>query len=205
MRIILTSTLKIAEHWFPAPFGNFFYQTAYAIVVMTMHKRFFQVCTLILLCTLLVFAPEILTAVSPPYRVSTPERTLLRVVLCTEDEDAAASFYKALAPFRKENSSVHLRITRADTDQLLSLTQPLPDVYLFPASLSVAPESLFLSLDVMPDSASPSAGVWNGVRYARPYVPDKGETLLCAIGAQAESPGAASAFMSALCTEDASP
>ena len=57
-----------------------------------MFKRLCQLLAVAILGALLVYAPEIFTAVSAPYRVSTPSRVLLRVVLCCEDSDTASSF-----------------------------------------------------------------------------------------------------------------
>lgn len=57
-----------------------------------MLKPLGQAAALILLCALLVYAPEIYTAVSGPFSLSTPERVLLRVVLCTQDDETVASF-----------------------------------------------------------------------------------------------------------------
>lgn len=154
-----------------------------------MLKRLSQAAALIVLCVLLVYAPEIFKAVSGPYQSSTPKRILLRVVLCTQDADAASSFYKALSGFRKAHPSYHLRVTRADAGQMLALTEPLPDVYLFPSDIEQAPalmpERLFLPLSVPQEADDAVPGLWDGVRYAYPYVPEKGETLLFAVGVRA--------------------
>lgn len=156
---------------------------------MTMLKRLFQAAALIALCVLLVYAPEIFKAASGPYRLTTPDRILLRVVLCTQDADAASSFYKALTGFRKAHPSYHLRVTRTDVDQMLTLSEPLPDVYLFTSGAghtsAFSPERLFLPLSVPQEEEETAPGLWNGVRYAYPYVPESGETLLFAVGLHA--------------------
>lgn len=150
-----------------------------------MLKRFGRLAALVLFALLLAFAPDLLTAVSAPYRVKTDPRVLLRVVLCTRDGDAVASLYKALDGFRAENPSVHLRVTRADEEQLAALSEPLPDVYLYPEDAALSAQRLFAPLE-SPEGAP--------ARYAQAYVPESGETLLCAVGAHARQAAAARAL-----------
>ncbi|MBE5799678.1 MAG: hypothetical protein E7321_06980 [Clostridiales bacterium] len=88
---------------------------------------------LVLLCLMFVYAPEILTAVSAPYAVSTPQRALLRIALCCEDEAAVSSLYKLLSAYQKAYPAVHLRVTRTAPDQL---SKPYPDVVLCPDACS---------------------------------------------------------------------
>ena len=165
-----------------------------------MFRRLCQLSALAILGALLVFAPELLTAVSAPYRVSTRERVLLRVVVCSQDDKAVSSLYNALEDFRKANGSVHLRVTRADEMQLLALSEPLPDVYVYPPQTQLAPESLFLPLEVLTgdsaarggatDSDTATAdepGLYGGIRYARAYSPQGASApLLCAVCANAQ-------------------
>ena len=99
-----------------------------------MLKPFCQATALILLCALLVYAPEIYTAVSGPFALSTPERVLLRVVLCTQDDETLSSFYSALTEYQRSHPAVHLRIVRTDSAHLYPLDAPLPDVYLLTES-----------------------------------------------------------------------
>ena len=163
-----------------------------------MFKRLCQLAALAILGALLVYAPEIFTAVSAPYRVSTPSRALLRVVLCCEDDDTASSFYSALEDFRKEQPALHLRVVRADASQLFALSEPLPDVYLFPEQAFADPESLFLPLEVLGGDSPAGAGIAGGVRYAVRYVPRKGTPLLCAVGAHTRQTDSARALAQAL-------
>ena len=163
-----------------------------------MFKRLCQLAALAILGALLVYAPEIFTAVSAPYRVSTPSRVLLRAVLCCEDDDTVAAFYSALEDFRKEHPSLHLRVVRADASQLLALSEPLPDVYLFPEQAFAQPESLFLPLEVLGEDFPSDAGIADGVRYAVRYVPKKGTPLLCAVGAHTRQADSARALAQAL-------
>ena len=94
----------------------------------------------LLLSILLVYAPEILTAVSAPYALHTPDRTLLRIALCCEGDDLVSSIYTAIQSYQKSYPSVHLRITRISEEQLAALQPPYPDVLLFPPeSQSVLP------------------------------------------------------------------
>ena len=165
-----------------------------------MFKRMCQLAAVAILCALLVYAPEIFTAVSAPYRVSTPSRVLLRVVLCCEDSDTSASFYHALEDFRKAHPALHLRVVRADASQLDALSEPLPDVYLLPAQALSDAQSRFLPLEVLGEASPSEAGVQGGVRYAVRYVPQKGTPLLCAVGAgtrEAEAARALAAYLSA--------
>ena len=90
-----------------------------------MLKPFCQATALILLCALLVYAPEIYTAVSGPFALSTPERVLLRVVLCTQDDETLSSFYSALTEYQRSHPAVHLRIVRTDSAHLYTLDAPL--------------------------------------------------------------------------------
>ena len=167
-----------------------------------MFRRLCQLSALAILSALLVYAPEIFTAVSAPYRVSTQSRVLLRVVLCCEDGDAASSLYSALEDFRKAQPAMHLRVVRADASQLDALAEPLPDVYLFPEQAFADPENLFLPLEVLGGDSPSSVGVRDGVRYAVRYVPKKGTPLLCAVGAHTREAEASRALAAYLRTPD---
>lgn len=152
---------------------------------MFMLRRFSQAAALIVLCVLLVYAPELFAAVSAPYHPTVPERSLLRVVLCTTDTEAASSFYKALDAFKKARPGVHTRVTRADAQQMHSLSEPLPDVYLFSDTLSPYPEELLLPLDLTGEGEQ---------RSAMPFRTASGETLLCGVGLHARQPELARAL-----------
>ena len=101
-------------------------------MVMIMIKAIGRFTLLVLLCLMFVYAPEILSAVSAPYAVSAPQRVLLRIALCCEDETAISSLYKTLSAYQKTDPAVHLRVTRASADQLASISSPYPDVILCP-------------------------------------------------------------------------
>lgn len=161
---------------------------------MIMLRRFSQAIALVVLCVLLVYAPEIFTAVSAPYHPAVPERTLLRAVLCTTDAQAASSFYKALNGFKKAHDGVHTRVTRASAEQMLALGEPLPDVYLFPDSLSPFPEGLLLPLDLTEEGDQ---------RSACPFQASSGETLLCGVGLHAREPELARALVAYLYAQSA--
>ena len=95
-----------------------------------------------LLCALLVYAPEIYSAVSTQYPVAQPQRILLRVSLCTQDAAAEKAILSSLQLYMKEFPTIHLRITRPSTDDLFSQPDPQPDLFIFPASLPT-PSSTF--------------------------------------------------------------
>ena len=165
-----------------------------------MFKRLCQLIALAILGALLVFAPEILTAVSAPYRVKTQERVLLRVALCTQDQQAAASFYKALETFRAQHGGVHLRVTRVDEAQLAALPEPPPDVYVYSPQIELPMERLFLPLEVLSGDEAPAddPGIISQVRYAFVFEGDEGEALLCAVGAGTSSAPTARALADCL-------
>lgn len=149
-----------------------------------MIKRLSSLLALVFLCLLLIYAPKLYAAVSGPSVSSSPDRILLRVVLCTDDPDSASSLYSALKDFRKQNPSVHLRITRADEDQLSSLPSPLPDVYIFPEDASLPLSSLFRPFH---DSLT------------QRFCPAKGEPLLCAVSRATLFPNVAARLAASLC------
>ena len=154
-----------------------------------MFRRLCQLSALAILGALLVFAPEILTAVSAPYRVQTRERVLLRVVICSQDGKATSALYDALEDFRKANPSVHLRINRADEAQLLTLAEPLPDVYVYPIDSELAPQQRFLPLEVLSEETAQvdEPGLYGTVRYAYVFSSDNDAApLLCAVCADSQ-------------------
>ena len=93
-------------------------------MVMIMIKALFRIPLLVMLCFLLVYAPEICSSVSAPYSLAMPERTLLRVAL-HGDSDASKQIQKAIDTYQKAHPSVHMRITALSNQQL---TPPYPDV-----------------------------------------------------------------------------
>ena len=168
-----------------------------------MFRRLGQLAALAILSALLVYAPELFTAVSAPYRVCARERVLLRGVICSEDADAVSSLYNALEGFRSENPSVHLRVTRADVTQLPELADPLPDIYVYPPQSAFSAQRLFLALEAVDADASAQAGVYDGMRYAYSYVPESGDPLLCAVGAHARETETARALVAYLHSKSA--
>ena len=136
-----------------------------------MTRSLARAAALLVLCALLVFAPEILHVVSAPYSVRPPERVLLRVALCTQDAETSASFYKALSAYQKDTPAVHLRVQRVDAQQLAALSEPLPDVYCCSSTQSGA----------LPPSI-PLAGAGTEEASAQiVYCPENGEPLCCAV------------------------
>lgn len=162
-----------------------------------MLKRLFRAAALLLLCTLLVYAPELLASVRAPYGVKTDRRVLLRIVLCTQDSEAASAFYKAVSSYQKTNRSLHLRITRTAPDRIGSLPSPKPDLYVFSPDGVLAPEALFWPLRSEEDVHDPDQGVWQGMRYAAP-LSCAGSPLLCAVSADARERDAAIDLLHAL-------
>lgn len=162
-----------------------------------MLKRLFRAAALLLLCTLLVYAPELLASVRAPYGVKTDRRVLLRIVLCTQDSDAASAFYKAISSYQKASRSLHLRITRTAPDRIGSLPSPKPDLYVFFPDGAFAPEALFWPLRSEEDIHDPDRGVWQGMRYAAP-LSGSDPALLCAVSADARERDAALDLLNAL-------
>lgn len=138
---------------------------------------------MILLCVLLVYAPEIFTAVSAPYKAEQAVRSLLRVVLCTQDAKAASSFYQALNGFRKSNPSVHLRVQRVDEAQLRALPDPLPDVYVSSEGIELDPAGFIRFSSSSEEGAS--------APHLLPFSPEEGEMLLCGVRSNAPAQAAA--------------
>ena len=103
---------------------------------MIMIKTLGRFILLLIVCLLLVYAPEILTTVSAPYSMESPGRSLLRIALCCEDAQIVSSIYKTVSAYQKEHPTVHLRITRTDESQLSDLREPYPDVIIVPQELS---------------------------------------------------------------------
>ena len=162
-----------------------------------MLKRLFRAAALLLLCTLLVYAPELLASVRAPYGVKTDRRVLLRIVLCTQDSDAASAFYKAISSYQRAHRSLHLRITRTAPDRISSLPSPKPDLYVFSPDGTLAPEALFWPLRSEEGVHDPDRGVWQGMRYAAP-LSCADSPLLCAVSADARERDAALDLLDAL-------
>lgn len=100
-----------------------------------MRKAGLRLCAFFILCALLVYLPEIYSAVSPPYHIETQQRILLRISLCAADPLSANAFFRALSSYMKEHPSVHIRVTRTNADQLFSLSDSQCDLLLFPDSI----------------------------------------------------------------------
>ena len=103
---------------------------------MIMIKAIGRFLLLLLICLLLVYAPEITAHVSRPYALRDSQRVLLRIPLCCEDEQTASSIYKAISAYQKAHPFIHLRITRISKEQLSTTQPPYPDVFLLPHALA---------------------------------------------------------------------
>ncbi len=151
-----------------------------------MLKPVLRMCAGAVLCAILVFAPELYRTAGMPYPISVPERTLLRIALCSS-QPAADTFYRALTVYMKEHPAVHFRVTRNDAETLFASTQYPFDLYVFPDTLA-HDSSLFFS---MPDS---------GVSCA-PVVFSESETLLCAVSSDTRHPTQAHDLFSSLASK----
>ncbi len=151
-------------------------------VIKPVFKSVLHAAALFVLCLLLTYAPEILSAVSAPYALSTPRRVLLRIALSTQDADTVSSLNDVLNAYQRAHPAVHLRVVRVDAGDLGALPDPAPDVYLFSDALAGA-------------SLPP----------ARPYLPEHGQALLCCASPQALEPHAAAQLIDFLCGPAATP
>lgn len=111
-----------------------------------MLKTALQIACAFMLCVLLVYAPEIYTAVSAPYAAEQPQRVLLRIALCPADEESEKALLDALHLYMKEFPAIHLRIARHDEASLFSQPDPQADIFVFPEALS-PPDDRFLLLN----------------------------------------------------------
>ena len=164
-----------------------------------MLKKLFRAAALIILCLLLVYAPELLAAVRAPYGVQQSPRVLLRIALCTQDGEAASAFYRAVSSYQKGNRSLHLRVTRVSPGRMAELPAPHPDLYVFSPGEPIAPQTLLLPLRSEEDEHAPEQGVFDGMRYAVRIGVEP--PLLAAVSAEAREPAAARALLDALCTQ----
>lgn len=153
-----------------------------------MLKHALRICAAFTLCALLVYAPEIYTAISDPYEPASAARVLLRIALCTQDAESADAFYDALTIYMKQSPTVHLRVTREGAQQLFSLPSPQPDVFVFSDTLTC-------------DAAQRFAPVSDGEqspRHVIPFSTDQGETLLCGVHRDSRNKDAAFALLTCL-------
>ena len=164
-----------------------------------MLKKLFRAAALIILCLLLVYAPELLAAVRAPYGVQQSPRVLLRIALCTQDGEAASAFYRAVSSYQMENRSLHLRITRVAPGRMAALPEPHPDLYAFSPGEPLAPEALLLPLRSEEDVHAPGQGVFSGMRYAMRFGAE--HPLLIAVAADARESAAARALLDVLCAQ----
>lgn len=111
----------------------------------------FRLTLVLCLCVCLVYAPEIFTAVSPPYQQSTAPRILLRVALITQDDTAASQVIRSASAYADDMPGLHLRILRLSPEQLANLEAPYPDLFIY--SPGFAPDAALLE----PNSPSPTA------------------------------------------------
>lgn len=118
---------------------------------MIMIKAMGRFLLLLVLCSMLVYAPEIFHAVSGPYSVALPERILLRIVLST-DSESAQLIHKAVNAYAKDHPSVHLRMVQLSEQQLSELPAPYPDVIICAPALA---SRLPAGFTPVPDSSMP--------------------------------------------------
>lgn len=115
------------------------------------------------LCVLLVYAPEIYTAVSAPYAQALPQRVLLRVSLCAPDAQEEKTILHALQLYMKESPETHLRIISPPADRQFSQPAPQADLFIFPAHAHSPFPFLYIERSavtcfaVHPDTAHPDA------------------------------------------------
>ena len=164
-----------------------------------MLKKLFRAAALVILCLLLVYAPELVVAVRASYGMQQSPRVLLRIALYTQDSEAASAFYRAVSSYQKENRSLHLRITRVSPGRMAELPAPHPDLYAFSPGEPLDPESLLLPLRSEEDVHAPEQGVFSGMRYAVRIGAD--HPLLVAVAADARESAAARALLDALCAQ----
>ena len=168
-------------------------------MVIFMLKRLFRAAALVILCLLLVYAPELLAAIRAPYGVQQSPRVLLRIALCTQDGEAASAFYRAVSSYQKENRTLHLRITRVAPGRMAALPEPHPDLYAFSPGEPLAPEALLLPLRGEENVHAPELGVFSGMRYAMRFGAE--HPLLIAVAADARESAAARALLDVLCAQ----
>ena len=168
-------------------------------MVIFMLKSLFRAAALVILCLLLVYAPELLVAVRAPYGVQQSPRVLLRIALCTQDGEAASAFYRAVSSYQKENRTLHLRISRVAPGRMTALPEPHPDLYAFSPGEPLAPEALLLPLRGEENVHAPELGVFSGMRYAMRFGAE--HPLLIAVAADARESAAARALLDALCAQ----
>lgn len=108
-----------------------------------MFRNFLRLCSAAFLCLLLVYAPELFQTVRSSYHISTKERVLLRISLCTQDREAANIFDEVLPIYIKTHPSVHIRILRGEETLHRSSDAPFPDLLLLsPAQLNASLQAI---------------------------------------------------------------
>lgn len=135
---------------------------------MIMIKSLLRFFLAFVLCCMLVYAPEILSSVSPPYRFAAPERILLRIALhCSHG--ASEQLYPFIHAYQKQYPYVHLRIIQINADLLSNMSLPYPDIVfcstglteLLPSTFSAGESFSLASTDLIcaqrKDSPSASA------------------------------------------------
>ena len=121
---------------------------------MVLFKAMLRFLALLMLSCIIVYAPEILSAVSAPYPISTSNRVLLLIAFCC-DKQSTDAIHPLLNAYQQQNPSVHLRITQLSPERLSSIQPPYPDVILCddPSAVTLPPAfSLSESIE-LPSSA----------------------------------------------------
>ena len=124
---------------------------------MVLFKAILRFLALLMLSCIIVYAPEILSAVSVPYAVSAPSRTLLRIALCC-DKQSADAIYSLFNTYQKQYPNTHLRITQLSPERLSSMRPPYPDVILCddPSAVTLPPVFSLAESIELPFAAQPA-------------------------------------------------
>ncbi len=154
-----------------------------------MPKALSRLAALLCLCLLLVYAPELYTAVSAPYTLSVPKRVLLRISLCTQDAAAADAFYAALTIYMKEHPATHIRVVRRSASELFSLPDPQPDLFVFSEAIPFEADRFLANR-----GSSTVTSRFSG---------NQGESLLCGVSLHSLYVDSAFDLLAHLCPDDA--
>jgi len=139
-----------------------------------MFKVLLRFSLLLILCCLLVYAPEILCSVSAPYKLATPQRVLLRIALQGSTETYGV-LHRIIHDYQKQYPHVHLRVTHMGEDLLSNTSAPYPDVVLCSPALAAH----------LPPDYVPSAAL---------SLPHDGSPLCCAVASPCANAQTAAGF-----------
>ena len=124
---------------------------------MLLFKAILRFLALLMLSCIIVYAPEILSAVSAPYAISASNRVLLRIAFCC-DKQSTDAIHPLLNAYQQQNPSVHLRITQLSPERLSSMRPPYPDVILCddPSAVTLPPVFSLSEPIELPFAAQPA-------------------------------------------------